>query len=291
MRWCRLKSLNGMKGEGGVRFARLGEILTQRFSSWGRGVVLAPNVLSLNDCLGKNQTTRLRVQDVDLRCFVIVSPASILSPEAFAMSLSASILEHPVPKANQEQVVQLLSGATAPNQTVSLQAYFSYYTEQCRTAHHACAGLGVKTHQEVVDLSTKLASASTRAEIVADLVNKQPVGSQPGKSDYIESAVDLAVRLMLMVDVGEFQGAGVFMAGKRLLWAQGTLTEFVHSLFSPQATERGKVSALFTARNLSRIAGFKVELTTNLADHLRFRDSDMTVTVFHHATFLGHQLE
>ncbi|KAL5333741.1 hypothetical protein BJX70DRAFT_403294 [Aspergillus crustosus] len=39
-----------------------------------------------------------------------------------------------------------------------------------------------------------------------------------------------------------------------------------------------------------RVAGFKVELTTNLSDHLRLRDADKTISIFHHASFLmGHR--
>ncbi|KAF2805400.1 uncharacterized protein BDZ99DRAFT_490508 [Mytilinidion resinicola] len=93
-----------------------------------------------------------------------------------------------------------------------------------------------------------------------------------------------------MLDVGDFRNA--FSGRRRLLWTDGTLTEFVHSIFRPESilTNEGiKLDALFTARNLDRIAGFKVELTTNLADHLSFRDSDSTVMVFHHASFLKRQ--
>ncbi|RYP10746.1 hypothetical protein DL765_008014 [Monosporascus sp. GIB2] len=50
-----------------------------------------------------------------------------------------------------------------------------------------------------------------------------------------------------------------------------------------------KFGIVFNARNLERIAGFKVKLTTNLADHLLLRAEVKTVTVFHHATFLRRQ--
>ncbi|KAK3390025.1 hypothetical protein B0H63DRAFT_499779 [Podospora didyma] len=99
---------------------------------------------------------------------------------------------------------------------------------------------------------------------------------------------------MLMINVGRFRSLNVHTSTKRLFWAQGKMSDFVRDLFQPQtaqALERGKFDALFTTRNLSRIAGFKVKLTTNLADHLRFRDSDKAITIFHHATFLKCQLQ
>ena len=47
-----------------------------------------------------------------------------------------------------------------------------------------------------------------------------------------------------------------------------------------------KFETSFNIRHIVGIAGFKVELTSNLSDHLRFRDSDRTVKIFHHASSL-----
>ncbi|KAK3338914.1 hypothetical protein B0H65DRAFT_432406 [Neurospora tetraspora] len=94
-----------------------------------------------------------------------------------------------------------------------------------------------------------------------------------------------------MIEVGELKNT--FSGRQPLVWTKGTVDDFVHELFEPQTSqnlERGKFGRLFTAQNLALIAGFRVELTTNLADHLLFRDSDKTVMIFHHATFLSHQL-
>lgn len=50
-----------------------------------------------------------------------------------------------------------------------------------------------------------------------------------------------------------------------------------------------KLGREFNVSSMVRIAGFNIELTTNLADHLRLRDADRTVMIFHHASFLGSQ--
>jgi hypothetical protein len=90
-----------------------------------------------------------------------------------------------------------------------------------------------------------------------------------------------------MLDVGEFQNA--YSGRKKLLWVEGSLNEFVQETLT-QATSLDhdmiRFDSAFKVCNMVRIAGFRVELTCNLSDHLRLRDIDKTVTVFHHASFL-----
>jgi len=65
--------------------------------------------------------------------------------------------------------------------------------------------------------------------------------------------------------------------------------KFVRNIFSDEISlSHGgiKLGAPLTARNLDRVTGFRIELTTNLADHLRLRYEDRTVSMFHHASFL-----
>jgi hypothetical protein len=51
-------------------------------------------------------------------------------------------------------------------------------------------------------------------------------------------------------------------------------------------SESVKLEKIFNARNLEHIAGIKVRWTSNLADHLRMRDDDTAVELFHYASFL-----
>lgn len=72
-------------------------------------------------------------------------------------------------------------------------------------------------------------------------------------------SVDLAVRLWLMVDIGELRD--VFVSGRKpLLWEQGVLKDLLEERFglptgSPERVVRVKLDRIFNARNLERVAG------------------------------------
>jgi hypothetical protein len=103
----------------------------------------------------------------------------------------------------------------------------------------------------------------------------------------INASIDLTVRLLYMLDIGEFENA---YSGRRLLlWTRGPLQDFMREVFS-EAMSLGnngiKFERTYNVCSMIRIAGFEVVPTSNLCDHLRFRDVDKTVEVFHHASFL-----
>jgi hypothetical protein len=105
----------------------------------------------------------------------------------------------------------------------------------------------------------------------------------------LDSSIDLAIRLLLMMRVGHLPNQ--FSAYKALSWDEGSsLREFVWSSFKPRGAlnhEHVKLEKIFNARNLERIAGIRIKWTNNFADHLRILDDDDTqVAIFHHASFL-----
>jgi hypothetical protein len=90
-----------------------------------------------------------------------------------------------------------------------------------------------------------------------------------------------------MIDVGELRNA--YSGRNRLIWRAGPLQEFLRDVFPDKILlDHGgmKLGTSLTARNLDRFGSFRVELTTNLVDHLRLRREDKTVSIFHHASFL-----
>ncbi|KAJ6091903.1 hypothetical protein N7467_003872 [Penicillium canescens] len=90
-----------------------------------------------------------------------------------------------------------------------------------------------------------------------------------------------------MLDVGEFENA--YSGRRRLLWARGFLQDFLRETLSEAVSLENdgiKLDGAFKVCNMVRIAGFRVEPTSNLCDHLRLRDVNKTVEVFHHASFL-----
>lgn len=208
-----------------------------------------------------------------------------LSP--IGLSLDASFLKSPVPPERQERIVAHLWGNSIGYKKQHFRPYFQYYTEQCRVAFHSHGSrLPVRTHQHIVHIANCMHSGCTRSA-VKDFISQSQWTSEPTSDDAINASIDLTVRLLLMLDVGEFQNA--YSGRKKLLRVEGSLQEFVHETL-PEAIsldhDRIRFDGAFKVCNMVRIAGFRVELTSNLSDHLRLGDVDKTVTVFHHASFL-----
>jgi hypothetical protein len=206
------------------------------------------------------------------------------------MQLSGSLLEFPIPTATQNQIAK---GLWDTPDYETLRPYFQYYTEQCRIAFHVSGRqIPVKTHQQIIDIGTHFQNGLSRDAIVADLVSKRPADYEANTEcenfdDIFKSSIDLALRLILMLDVGELRNA--FSGRRRLIWNEGSVQEFVRDIFSDKISlghDGVRLGTQFTARNLKRYTRFRIELTTNLADHLRLRYEDRTVSIFHHASFL-----
>ncbi|KAL4902092.1 hypothetical protein BDW74DRAFT_169809 [Aspergillus multicolor] len=127
----------------------------------------------------------------------------------------------------------------------------------------------------------------------SDLVDERLIQKYGRKAESLDSdnvldaCINLAVRLVFMLDVGDFPNA--FSGRKKLVWTSGTIQDFMQETFPERLGlnhDGVKLGKGFDVSNIVRIAGFKVELTANLADHLRLRDADKTVKIFHHASFL-----
>ncbi|KAI1124505.1 hypothetical protein F5Y10DRAFT_280122 [Nemania abortiva] len=92
-----------------------------------------------------------------------------------------------------------------------------------------------------------------------------------------------------MMDVGVFDNA--YTGRGDVTWTTGTLADFLKRicLFDarPVVPCLGvKLESSFHVYNIEHIAGLKVQLTTNLYDHLLLREDIRTVFVFHYAAFL-----
>ncbi len=205
------------------------------------------------------------------------------------MSLDRSILEYPVPLATQAKIVNQFW--TPENVQVEyLRLYFQYYAEQCRIVFQSHKmRLPLKQHQDLVDIATHILDNASRSDIKRRLTEKYEA-ADGALDDALDASIDLAVRLVFMLDVGEFPNA--FSGRRKLVWLNGSIQEFMQQTFPVQRklSHGGlKLGRDFNVSSMVRIAGFNIELTTNLADHLRLRDADRTVMVFHHALFLRSQ--
>lgn len=96
-----------------------------------------------------------------------------------------------------------------------------------------------------------------------------------------------------MLDVGRFPATS-FSGRRSITWDRGTLREFLHEIF-PGTVRRNhdgiKIEATFNVRQLDRMVGLNVMLTTNLADHILLLPEKDAVLIYHHAYFLLNQDE
>ncbi|KAH9208058.1 hypothetical protein DL95DRAFT_428842 [Leptodontidium sp. 2 PMI_412] len=173
------------------------------------------------------------------------------------------------------------------------EEYFRYYTQQCRVSIQGSdesEPYNLRTHDNIKDIVTILKVGISLDQIHQSMRQKfpEPVGKRVEES--IQNGIDLAVRLLLMVNVGRSRH-GVQLT-RTLEWREGSLQDFTRKHFKPEIIlpqERVKLERIFTARNLERIAGIQIIWTDNLADHLQMQDDDTRVAIFHHASFLWHQ--
>jgi hypothetical protein len=201
--------------------------------------------------------------------------------------LDASFLESPVPTETQEKIVRHLWGSGYKPHNQHLGPYFQYYTEQCKTASTALGnGFVIRTHQHIIEIAAPIRDGCSRSEVQAFVQRCQWVNDATLEST-INASIDLTVRILYMLDVGEFENA--YSGREKLLWTEGSLQDFMRETFSEAVSIESdgiRLNRAFNVCNMVHIAGFRVKLTSNLYDHLRFDFSKNTVEIFHHASFL-----
>lgn len=206
--------------------------------------------------------------------------------------LEGLVTVSPIPGSVRERIAEALWKQPAKGRVVELpaDAYFDYYTSQCRRFRHdGGRHVTVRSHADVLEIASLLRSGLSRADVHDHVKKSLASRERPAAADAktIDRSVDLCVSLMLMVEVGEHEFG--FWGLRPVCWADGALDRFVAKYFEPEAplaVDNPRLGKLFTARNLTRIGGVGVRWTTNLADHLRLADDDQTVFIFHIAGFL-----
>lgn len=174
--------------------------------------------------------------------------------------------------------------------TLDWDTYFVYYTKQCIQAlHDRGRHVSVRTHQDILDIIYHLEDLSTKDAIKTILKPKLTAPKSEKEAEtLLEGSINLAARLLLMMDIGVHPLG--FSGRRELNWSEGSLKDFVHKHFEqPQVLrhENIKLEKIFTARNLDRMTGIKIEWTDNIAEHLRIvGDEDKKVAIFHYASFL-----
>jgi len=169
-------------------------------------------------------------------------------------------------------------------------AYFDCYSEQCQQAlHNRGKHISARTHQDLVDVACLLVRSYSRDDIRTALRPKiNPATDDRVAQEQLNGKIDLTIRLIIMMDVRVLDLG--YTGREQIAWTGGSLKDCVKD-FCGQTGKLGhvniKLEAIFTARNLSQIAGIEVEWTENLADHLRLvGDDGKKVAIFHYASFL-----
>lgn len=172
-----------------------------------------------------------------------------------------------------------------------LQPFFQFYSEQCKMVYHAFRGrIPLQSHRDVRIIAALLRQGLSRSELREILQTRSPDTYQ---AEVLDGSIDLVVRLITMLDVGRFPATS-FSGRHSITWDRGTLRDFLHEVF-PGTVRRNhdgiKIEATFNVRQLDRIGGLSIMLTTNLADHLLLLPEKNAVLIYHHASFLLNQDE
>lgn len=167
-------------------------------------------------------------------------------------------------------------------------SYFSYYQRRIEE----CENSLTQTHLQITELITILKDSTQTRDLLQDALQTRVQEEELVNSkDIIEESINLAVRLLFMVPTGGFAtvGRSITLSGEtKLSWSDGTIRDLISKELVPQNSikERVKLERIFNAANLEQIGGIEVRWTSNFADHLRMRDDDKAVEIFHYATFL-----
>lgn len=197
----------------------------------------------------------------------------------------------------RSQLINDLCGISIDPQTLitydfDLDAYFVYYSEQCRSAlidrgRHVAA----RTHRDITDIASYIRNGQQREDIKQIITSKLLTCVSLDDDRIAENTIDLATSLLLMMQFRDLPFG--ISRWRPLKWTHGSLQDFLKSHWEsqPMLKEMVKLESIFNAPNLTRIAGIRIEWTDNLNDHLRMVGDDTAVMIFHHASFLELQTQ
>jgi hypothetical protein len=190
----------------------------------------------------------------------------------------------------QDIITQFWDNNETQNQdpTASDDCYFEYLEDQCQSARQNDDPENpVCTMQNISNIVRQIKDGVDRATIKSSLP-PQIDTPQDELEALFDNAIDLAVRLYLMVHTGQvIRGVTSQTA---IVWEEGSLKAAIAEQFSHQVvlTDSVKFEKVFNAKNIERIADVTIQWTPNLVDHLRFSEDGKksVLNIFHHARFL-----
>jgi hypothetical protein len=189
----------------------------------------------------------------------------------------------------RQEIIDEFWGGDTPSVSKSTRddCYFEYLENQCRLARQYDHTPQLCTLRNICDIVHYCKEGKTQ-DVIKENLSLKVGNSSKELKPFIDNAIDLAVRLWLMVHVGKLP-RGV-TGQSTLIWEQGSLRAAINEQFQHQLilTDSVKFEKVFNLRNVERIADVKIQWTPNLTDHLKFNEDAKkpVLNVFHHATFL-----
>ncbi|KAJ0119939.1 hypothetical protein J7T55_000789 [Diaporthe amygdali] len=167
-------------------------------------------------------------------------------------------------------------------------AYTRYYLiQQTYLAHELGIQDSVEDVRFVSDVAKLLRSNLTHQEVISVVEERLNLEKGQVAAQHCEEIVSFTARLLVMMNMGRFMSEA--HQRRNILWGSRSLRDCVDDFFSetPQMSyESVKLPKAFNAWSIETVAGIKVRLIDNLADHLLLVEDDTTVLIFHHASFL-----
>ncbi|KUJ20174.1 uncharacterized protein LY89DRAFT_682955 [Mollisia scopiformis] len=202
-----------------------------------------------------------------------------------------------LPMASRREIVEHFWGigadANVRKKLFDDDSYFEYFEQQCRIARqHDHPENRVCTQSNIFDIVWQFKSGVDRETIKTNLSSKVD-GIGENSSFAVNYAIDLTVRLWLMVHIGDVQRG--ITGQTALLWRGGSLKDCVAGHFQHQRilTDLVRFERVFNACNIDRVANVTIRWTPNLVDHLKFIEDGKKpiLNIFHHAAFLNYHRE
>lgn len=196
-----------------------------------------------------------------------------------------------LPTARKLEIIETFWGNNLTDTQIEefeLSTYCRYFKEQFQLARQnddpQCQ---IYTLQTIRNIVGQLQGGKKREEIKTNIAAKF-VNYERQVNGRISNAIDLSIRLWLMVHIGN----GGVTGQTAIAWEGGCLEDVLEEHFRHQQvlTDSVKLEKVFNALNLERIAGVIIQWTPNLVDHLRLKEDGRkpVLNVFHYASFLNY---
>ena len=165
----------------------------------------------------------------------------------------------------------------------------SVFWEECRSSGKK---LPIRTFGHLLSLVRYLKLHRSRSRKgLLDFFDSNPDFSPACEDGPKYNAIDLAVRLLLMIRVKATSESGIIGLHTSILWQEyWSLDDLIATQFSfspPNRLEKPRWPHMLNARMLERIGNFKTVWTDDLQDHLLLDEDDKSIRLYHHATVLA----